>query len=49
MMNNEEKDLKKYYKNVYICKKCKRYFGSNQKSRNETCPKCENNSWRKPK
>lgn len=42
----DSKDLKKYYRFVYVCrkKKCKRRYGSDEKLKNgnKLCPICEN-------
>lgn len=37
----ERKDLKKYFKHVYTCKKCGRFFGSDKKTK-KVCPFCNN-------
>ena len=41
-MENDQEDLKKYYKEVKRCKikTCKRWYGSNQPEDNGICPVC---------
>jgi hypothetical protein len=43
-MNNEQRDLLKYYTSVSKCQLCKEYYGVNIKeaeANKETCPDCE--------
>ena len=40
-MRLEEQNLKKYYKNIIVCKKCRRKYGSDLKKENGFCPLCD--------
>lgn len=48
-----EENLKKYYKNVFICKKCNEQFGSDFRNDEASlCPLClierkKNKTWKK--
>ena len=40
MTSERTTNLKQYYKYKYICTKCKRNYGSDEKEKKKICPEC---------